>query len=145
MTCLTRVAIPQGKWLLCTVYTKPRWWACVWVCLFFRPYPALPCLPRPGLRWLSFSSSLLSGQTSSWPFCRHGRSGLLLKQTAVNPLHKTIWQLPNTFDAGDGLCSLLSYNVEKLFKFHDAKRLHFIYSWQHGQTFLQEITLSFNF
>lgn len=70
--------------LLYTVYTKPRWWACVWVCLFFRPYPELPYLLRPSLCWLSFSSSSLSDQTSSWPFCRHGGSVLLLQQTAVN-------------------------------------------------------------
>lgn len=56
--CLTRAAIPQAKWLYCPQCTRdPRWWACAWVCLFFRPYPELLYLPRPSLCRLSSSSS----------------------------------------------------------------------------------------
>lgn len=69
--CLTRAAIPQAKWLYCPQCTrKPRWRTCVWVCLFFGPYPELLYLPRPSLCRLSSSSSSLSDQISFWPFCR---------------------------------------------------------------------------
>lgn len=97
---------------LYTVYTKPRWWACVWVCLFFRPYPELPYLLRPSLCWPSFSSSSLSGQTSSWPFCRHGGSVLLSHHAAVNTPSQNHLTAAKHTDAGDSLRSLLSYNVK---------------------------------
>lgn len=100
---------------------------CVWVCLFFRPYPELPYLPRPSRCRLSFSSSFsLSGQTSSWPFCRHGGSVLLSQRTAVNT-HTTIWQLSPKIRQ-KGWRSLLSYNVEKRCKFNEGKGFHFTWT-----------------
>lgn len=117
--CLTRAAIPQAKGLYCPQCTRdPRWWACAWVCLFFRPYPELLYLPRPGLCRLSFSSSSLSDQTSSWPFCRQtwriqccfhsGRQELIR--------HKINWQRPNIYEDYGSLWPRLDCNVEKLCK-----------------------------
>lgn len=102
--------------LLYTVYTKPRWWAGVWVCLFFRPYPELPYLQRPSLCRLSFSSSFsLSGQTWSWPFCRHGGPVLLSQRMTVNtPTQNDLTAAPpqkKQIDEGDNIWSLSNYNV----------------------------------
>lgn len=80
--CLTRASLTScdmtGKWLYCPVYIQPIWWdsVCVWVCLFSRPYLQLLCLPRPGLCWLSSSSSSLSGQISAWSSCSQRRKTL---------------------------------------------------------------------